>query len=130
MYINRRYAMGKLIASLLFVFITTSFLPASPSPEIAATSLSTRGRAPPESCVSYPTNSLSRRSMVRITNFCPESVFINARVLYRDGTNDLYSSNMRIQPGRFMNIYTDPWRRPVDLNVAYGIFKAEIPQPC
>jgi hypothetical protein len=68
--------------------------------------------------------------MVRITNFCPESVFINACVIYRDGSNELYTSGMRVQPGRFMNIFTEPWRRPVDLNVTYGIFGADIPPPC
>lgn len=123
--------MCKSWAVLLVAVIAISYSSNMYSVEVArTTSLSTVGRDQGP-CVSYPDNqSLGRRSMVRITNFCHEKVFINACLIYRDGSSALYTSGQRIRAGRFMNIFPEVWRRPVAMNVSYGIFEAEVPKPC
>lgn len=119
--------MNKLIAILLVVFISISI---SPAPLVAATSLSTVGRSQ-AACVNNPSNQAFRRgSQLRFTNFCQDRVFINVCVRYDNGTSKLYSSGRRIQVGGFMNVFTDPFNRPVDVAIAYGIFDAAIPPPC
>ena len=118
---------------LLFVIISPMFLiGASFNNHMAATSLSTVGKSTAQ-CVKAPLSSSygsASRYTLRFTNFCPDKVYISVCVLYDDGTSKLYSSGNRIKPAGFMQIYTEPFKRPVDVKMAFGPFQSVIPPPC
>lgn len=125
--------MDKMIARFLsIIMFTPIFLLDIPANEIAATSLSTVGQTP-SSCVKAPLAQSyggTSRYALRFTNFCPDRVYINVCVKYDDGSAKLYNSGSRIKPAGFMEIYTEPFKRPVDLKVAFGPFMVGVPPPC
>lgn len=120
-----------IIKLLMILILTPLFMITTPN-LFAATSLSTVGQSTAQ-CVKSPLNSSygsASRYTLRFTNFCPDRVYINVCVAYDDGTAKLYNSGSRIKPAGFMQIYTEPFKRPVGVTMAFGPFDAAIPPPC
>ncbi|CRX38211.1 hypothetical protein [Estrella lausannensis] len=122
--------MKGLIALLTLSFVFASF-PLT-SQEVAASSLSTWGKGPGP-CVKYmgsrPYQGNSRYAL-RFFSSCPDKVLINVCVTYDDGSSKFYPSARRVPVAGSMEIYTEPWKRPVDVNFTFGYYAAEIPPPC
>lgn len=116
----------------LFVLSLSLFGIADAKEDIAASSLSTWGKGPGP-CVKYmgsrPYQGDSRYALT-LFNSCPDKVYINVCVTYNDGTKKLYPGAARVPTAGSMQIYTEPWKRPVDINFTFGIFDAGIPPPC
>jgi len=116
------------IASILMILSLTVTIP---TPVVAASRLSTVGQGP-TACVKGSSfqNFRSSQNTIRFTNFCPDRVYINVCVTYNDGTNKLYPSGRRVQTGGNMQVYTDPFKTPVAVNMAYSPDDAAVPPPC